>query len=114
MPSPPCQASRNGWPGRAGKSMSQAAAPPARDARMRVACANGSAWPPAAIAGKGAASIHRVIGSRKTLSVPVNMMAHSSQPQTRPHQVCSQAMLWRKPAFMPTRARAGGGPHDAS
>ncbi len=51
--------------------------------------------------GTGPASIHRVIGSRNTLSVPVRKIAHSSQPQVRPHQVCSHDMLCRKPAFMP-------------
>ncbi|KAG1246631.1 hypothetical protein G6F65_020583 [Rhizopus arrhizus] len=70
----------------------------------RAACA------PASIscgeAGTGPASIHRVIGSRNTLSVPVRKIAHNSQPQVRPHQVCSHDMLCRKPAFMPSPWRA--------
>ena len=59
----------------------------------------------------GTASIQRVMGSRKTPSVPVRKIAHSSQPQLRPHQVCSQDMLCRKPGFtsFPANGPNGGG-----
>ena len=116
-PSSARQDSCAGQPGRAGGARFQAAAPAARDDSSSVARASqraGSACSPDAASVTGTASIQRVMGSRKTPSVPVRKIAHSSQPQLRPHQVCSQDMLCRKPGFTSFPANGPGNGGGAS